>query len=321
MNDDHDPTTAEVYAALRRQVDRQTDVDRSLMDLHERVGRRRRLATTGIAAALVAVVAGGALALTMLGPDVADPAGTTPSPTAPVTSDPAEDRCGPPTVSVYLEPLATPEQIQGVRDQLDTLALEPYEFLDRDAVYQEFQRLFADQPDFIGSVSMDQLPEAFRITAEVSAEEFAGLETLPGVLRVEAGPECPEAYGTQDVVEDRCGSPLTFVYLQLDATAQQIDGIRDELTALGLEPYEYFDRDASYQEFQRLFADQPDLIDSVSPDQLPESFRITSETTIEDIGLLETLPGVLRVEPAPSCPPDGGPSDVGQTTTSIVGGD
>lgn len=199
MTEDHDPTTADAYAALRQQVDQHTDVDRGLADLHERVGRRRRWATTGIAAALVALVAGGALALVTIGPDATDPAGTTPSTTAPVTSDPAEDRCGTPTVSIYLEPLATPEQIQGIRDELDALALEPYEFIDRDAVYEEFQQLFADSPDFVESITPEQLPERFQITTEVSADEFAVLETLPGVLRVEAAPNCPPEDGPSDV--------------------------------------------------------------------------------------------------------------------------
>jgi hypothetical protein len=317
MTEDHDPTTADAYAALRQQVDQHTDVDRGLADLHVRVGRRRRWATTGIAAALVALVAGGALALVTVGPDATDPAGTTPSTTAPVTSVPAEDRCGPPTTSVYLELVATPEQIQGIRDELDAMGLEPYEFVDREATYQEFQQLFADSPDFVGSIRPEELPERFQITAEVSADEFAVLETLPGVLRVEAAPNCPPEDGLSDVVEDRCGTATAFVYMEPLATPEQVQVVRDELEALALEPYEFVDREATYQEFQQLFADQPDFVDSITPEQLPERFQITAEVSAEDVAVLETLPGVLRVE---GCPATDGPSNDSATTTSMDDG-
>lgn len=200
MNDDHDPTTAEVYDALRRQVDEHTDVDRSLMDLHERVGRRRRWATTGIAAALVVLVAGGALALTTFGPEPTDPA-TTPAPSEPKTSDPSEGRCRPPVTFVHLDTLATPEQIQGVQDELATLGLEPYEFLDRETTYRDFRREHADQPDLMEAVSPDQLSESFRITTDVSSRGIGLLRSLPGVVLVEPALECPP--GTDGPSADR----------------------------------------------------------------------------------------------------------------------
>jgi hypothetical protein len=306
MTEDHDPTTADAYAALRQQVDQHTDVERGLADLHERVGRRRRWATTGIAAALVAIVAGGSLAVVTVGPDATDPAGTPPRPTAPVTSDPPEDRCGTPTTYLYLMPLATPQEVDGVRKELVDRMLEPYEFLDREASYREFQRLLADDPDLVESITPEELPESFRIATEVSTEDVAVLGTLPGVLHVEAGPNCPPEDGLSDTVEDYCGTPMTYVYLMPLATPQEVDGVRKELVDRMLEPYEFLDREVSYREFQRLFADDPDLVESITPEELPESFRIATEVSTEDVAVLETLPGVLRVEEG--CPATDRPS-------------
>jgi cell division protein FtsX len=121
-------------------------------------------------------------------------------------------------------------------------------------------------------------------------------------------------------VEDRCGTPTTFVFLQPLATQEQIQGVRDELASLGLEPYAFLDREATYQEFQRAFADPPDMIGSLSPDQFMASYRITAEVSADAVGLLETLPGVHLVEGALECPPTDGPSDDQATTTSIDGG-
>jgi cell division transport system permease protein len=72
------------------------------------------------------------------------------------------------------------------------------------------------------------------------------------------------------------------VFMVVDPTEQQLDGVSEELES---DPRvrEYFTltKDDAYAEFERLFRDQPDLVEATSPDALPPSFRVAPEQ-VED---------------------------------------
>ena len=125
---------------------------------------------------------------------------------------------------------------------------------------------------------------------------------------------------TSSTVDPRCDGPATFVHLYPGATPGQIHGVDKQLAGLGIDDYEFVDRAATYAEFRRLFADQPDFVDAIDPADLPESFRIDGEVTAADVAALETLPGVLRVESSVGCPEPAPGMDTG-TTALIDGGD
>ena len=72
--------------------------------------------------------------------------------------------------------------------------VESVEFLDEDATFEEFQRLFEDQPDFVSAIKPEELPQSFRIKpsrteADVVSAVGAEFEDMPGVLRVEYAEE------------------------------------------------------------------------------------------------------------------------------------
>jgi cell division transport system permease protein len=76
-------------------------------------------------------------------------------------------------------------------------------------------------------------------------------------------------------------------------------------TALAEDPeiddYEYFDKEAAYAEFQRLFQNDPALVESVDPQALPVSFRIkpvNPEDTEAIAGRYESFTGVSEVKTA-----------------------
>ena len=71
-----------------------------------------------------------------------------------------------------------------------------------------------------------------------------------------------------------------IVFMNADATTEQDAAIRDTLergialkvpTFVG---YTYVDKAAAYQEFRELFSDKPELVESVTPDIMPPSYRI-----------------------------------------------
>ncbi|MDQ2677973.1 MAG: ABC transporter permease [Actinomycetota bacterium] len=96
---------------------------------------------------------------------------------------------------VYMNPTATDEQIDSVSRNLDeNPQVDTVDFLDREATYAEFQRLFEDQPDFVDAIEAEDLPQSFRVKpsstdADVVASVGKEFEDLAGVLRVEYAAE------------------------------------------------------------------------------------------------------------------------------------
>ncbi|MGH9025343.1 MAG: cell division protein FtsX [Acidimicrobiia bacterium] len=93
-----------------------------------------------------------------------------------------------------------------------------------------------------------------------------------------------------------------FLNVDPDSTQAEKDAIQAQLADdPEISSYEFFDHEAAYEEFQRLFEDDPNLVEAVNPEALPESFRITFADP-EDQGAVaakyESEPGVSEVATA-----------------------
>ncbi len=212
MTDQHhdDERSTDAFERLRSSVEHSVDVEGSLGELHRapvaRPARRWAAAAVVSAAAVVVAavlvsgwadrapsetVAADGSAADGTGPtENDDSSASTPTSTALV--------CSAPQMYVYMEPTATPEQVEAARVQLADLApgIE-WEYLDQATTYAEFQRLFADQPQFVESVSPDDLPTSFRGVpgAELASLDVDALQQIPGVLRTEYADEYFRAAG------------------------------------------------------------------------------------------------------------------------------
>ncbi|HMU79909.1 MAG TPA: permease-like cell division protein FtsX [Microthrixaceae bacterium] len=93
-----------------------------------------------------------------------------------------------------------------------------------------------------------------------------------------------------------------FVYMNPAATAEQIKAMEKTLdSSPQVGEFDFYDSARSYDEFKRLFRDQPDLVNTIKPEDLPQSFRIKPKSTDAEIvsslgDELEAKEGVLRVE-------------------------
>lgn len=79
-----------------------------------------------------------------------------------------------------------------------------------------------------------------------------------------------------------------IVYLQPDATEDQRDAVERQLVdSPQVEDFIYFDQDRSFEEFKELFKNTPQLVDAVTPDILPPSYRVVpvdkSPETVETL--------------------------------------
>ena len=91
-----------------------------------------------------------------------------------------------------------------------------------------------------------------------------------------------------------------FVYFLLDATDEQVASVRTVLdTSPDVVHYAWLDHNAAQRDFAELYACNPDLVDSVSAENLPVSFRVS--TTDADAATriqiaLGNAPGVQLVD-------------------------
>ena len=96
---------------------------------------------------------------------------------------------------VYMNPTANEEQIDSVNSSLrENPQVAEVSFLDRDATFAEFERLFEEQPDFVSAIKPEELPQSFRVKptstdADIVSAVGNEFEDMPGVLRVEYAEE------------------------------------------------------------------------------------------------------------------------------------
>lgn len=91
---------------------------------------------------------------------------------------------------VFMNPNATEAQIEAVRTELDdNPQVRDAEFCDQQCAFEEFQRLFEDDPALLQSVTADILPPSFRVKpVDADSDAVAALgevfEGAPGVREV-----------------------------------------------------------------------------------------------------------------------------------------
>ena len=92
-----------------------------------------------------------------------------------------------------------------------------------------------------------------------------------------------------------------IVFLQPDVTPDQADAVGRELQANpDVKDVKFVDKQQAYEEFKLLFRNSPELVDTVTPDILPASWRVVPSNTdpnvIEAIGRqFEKKAGVMSV--------------------------
>jgi cell division transport system permease protein len=91
---------------------------------------------------------------------------------------------------VFLNPTATPEQVESVNDDLKkNPGIDKITFVDKNQAYAEFKELFRDSPEMIEAVTPDILPASYRVepkdkTAETITQLSDEYKVKPGVKQV-----------------------------------------------------------------------------------------------------------------------------------------
>jgi cell division transport system permease protein len=93
-----------------------------------------------------------------------------------------------------------------------------------------------------------------------------------------------------------------IVFMNPEATQEQIGAVESNLQENPqVKTIKFFTKDQAYDEFKRLYPDSPELVETLTPEQMPTSFRVVPDT--DDTALIDTIgqqlvkqPGVLSVE-------------------------
>lgn len=91
---------------------------------------------------------------------------------------------------VYMQPDVTPEQRASLeKDLQDNPDVKELTFVDQDATYEEFKRLFAESPQLVETVSPEILPSSFRVAPRIQDPEVVKalgdqFDQKPGVYDV-----------------------------------------------------------------------------------------------------------------------------------------
>ena len=95
-----------------------------------------------------------------------------------------------------------------------------------------------------------------------------------------------------------------IIFMNPEAEQAQLDFIQNAVNASPeVKSFKFFDKQMAYDEFRELFSDKPELIDTVSPDILPTSYRVVPKNPDADAVTalakqFESQPGVKQVRQA-----------------------
>ncbi|MEI7593215.1 MAG: permease-like cell division protein FtsX [Actinomycetes bacterium] len=102
--------------------------------------------------------------------------------------------------------------------------------------------------------------------------------------------------GVQNATKRWQGGIEFVVFLNSNATPEQIAAVgRDLADSPEVERTTFVDQQASYEEFKQLFADSPEMVDSVTADILPPSYRVVPVD--KDATVVEQLGEQFRIKP------------------------
>ena len=89
------------------------------------------------------------------------------------------------------------------------------------------------------------------------------------------------------------------VFMLPDATPEQSEAVERELSQMPeVNKFTYVDQKAAFEEFKEMFANSPDLVESVEPKDLPPSYRVVPKRAefVDVVGSrFEKRPGVKEV--------------------------
>ena len=126
---------------------------------------------------------------------------------------------------------------------------------------------------------------------------FAGIITVAVSLFLFGGIRLVQTVVDHGTAKWKHGVELE-IFMKTDASQQDVNAVRDSLNRDEpnlVKTYRFLNHQDAYNEFKKIFRDQPALVESTTPDVPPESFRVspvTAEQTQAVSDKYQNTPGV-----------------------------
>jgi cell division protein FtsX len=209
-------------------------------------------------------------------------------------------------IEVFLKVGASPQQVESVRAALAAdRDVRSTRYIDQTDAYAIFKREFVDQPLLIAGTKPAELPASFRVILEPgvsqasAATRFNGMPGVDTVISRERNLTPIPNVSTGDIEKFLNGRRAAELFLAVGASTAQADAVR---TALADDPnvdsFHFIDQEHAYAIFKTDFADQPGLVQTTKPSDLPASFRITVKIGLsapDTLARYKHLDGVERI--------------------------
>lgn len=213
-------------------------------------------------------------------------------------------------LSVRMLVEATPEQTAWVEQMLrDSPSVVDLRVSSNEDALVEFRRQAAGDP-VIADVGVDDLPVSFHVSLADGVEPAAFVEQIghpPGVDEVVVGDPVlathPSAHWQAAVAVSRRPKILheLEVFMTVDASPEQMASAEQVLReSPRVTDLSFVSKEEAFEEFQRTFADEPELVSAVTAADLPASWRVqVAEPNRENADAIRALvagmPGVDTV--------------------------
>lgn len=229
-----------------------------------RRGRRmRRARFAGVAAGLALTLVGASASMGMLdGREGPHPAG-----------DGAACDPGSSTVSIYLRPGATDADVERIRAEVAAdRGVVSVEYVSEQETAAMLRELSAEW----GESRLDSVPKQLRavVADDAAADRLSDMQG-GAILGAFAG--IPDY---KCLAQEVCDGPAPLtaaVYLEDGAPEEEVDDLRVDLESRpGIADVRYVSKERAYAQFRRLYPNRPDLYDSIGPQDLPASLRVTA---------------------------------------------
>lgn len=145
--------------------------------------------------------------------------------------------------------------------------------------------------DYVTKETVTNLKRNISMASAALLTVAVSLTLVGGALLVKRGVE-------RATVQWR-GNVELSIFMKAEAAEQELEAVSRQLDAMPeVSRYRYVDKAAAYEEFRQIFANEPDLRDSLSVDQVPPSYRVVPKEA-EQTRLIgerfDNTAGVLRV--------------------------
>ncbi len=271
--------------------------------------RLRRARAAAMVAGLAIAVAGASISVRALG--TSDDRG------APGPAGNVEAACDQPAASatIYLRDDASRKEIRALRRDLQAAEKElvramgnearrlrgapgrspgvaKLEYISKEEAYEEFRNLYEGRPELLETLPRDSLPASFRVQVADAEDLVRVLETSSRAIEnVESRPD-PAVL--ECLAEMLCDRPIPLelaIFVREGASQAQVEDLRQKLAARDdIASLEYISKKEAYEEFRKLYEDQPELFETIPRRGLPASFRIeaTDEAALARLEELES---------------------------------